>query len=139
MSSDLWQVTWFTAWVAVTSTLVILPPGIALAWLLARRQWPGKSIVETLVALPLVIPPGCGFRVGAETREWKPGEAFVFDDTIDHEAWNNSDTWRAVLIVDIWNPYLSHAEREMVKELTAGVNDYYGDLPAYVRPGQRPD
>ena len=57
MSSDLWQVTWFTAWVAVTSTLVILPPGIALAWLLARRQWPGKSIVETLVALPLVIPP----------------------------------------------------------------------------------
>ena len=57
MSSDLWQVTWFTTWVAVTGTLVILPPGLALAWLLARRQWPGKSLVETLVALPLVIPP----------------------------------------------------------------------------------
>ncbi|MDB6128701.1 MAG: modB, partial [Verrucomicrobia bacterium] len=57
MSSDIWQVTWFTAWVAVLSTAIILPPGVALAWLLARRSWPGKTIVETLVALPLVIPP----------------------------------------------------------------------------------
>jgi molybdate transport system permease protein len=57
VSPDAWQVTWFTAWVAVVSTLCILPPGLALAWLLARREWPGKSIVETLVALPLVMPP----------------------------------------------------------------------------------
>lgn len=42
---------------AVLGTLLILPPGIALAWLLARRQWRGKSLVETLVALPLVLPP----------------------------------------------------------------------------------
>ncbi len=57
MSPEALQVTWFTAWVAVTSTLCILPPGVALAWLLARRNWPGKSVVETLVALPLVMPP----------------------------------------------------------------------------------
>ena len=57
MSTGAWQITWFTAWVAVVSTLCILPPGLALAWLLARRDWPGKSVVETLVALPLVIPP----------------------------------------------------------------------------------
>lgn len=57
MSPEAWQITWFTAWVAVVSTLCILPPGLALAWLLARRDWPGKSLVETLVALPLVIPP----------------------------------------------------------------------------------
>ncbi len=57
MTSEIWQVTWFTTWVAAASTLFILPPGIALGWLLARRQWPGKSIVETLVALPLVVPP----------------------------------------------------------------------------------
>jgi molybdate transport system permease protein len=57
MSPDTWQVTWFTVCVAVVSTLCILPPGLALAWLLARRDWPGKSVVETLVALPLVIPP----------------------------------------------------------------------------------
>ena len=54
---DVLHVTLFTLGVAVLSTLLILPPGMALGWLLARRQWPGKSAAETLVALPLVIPP----------------------------------------------------------------------------------
>ncbi|HEY4246811.1 MAG TPA: molybdate ABC transporter permease subunit [Lacunisphaera sp.] len=57
MSDSAWQITWFTLSVAALSTLLILPFGIALAWLLARREWRGKSIVETLVALPLVMPP----------------------------------------------------------------------------------
>ncbi len=57
MSPEVWQITWFTVAVAAGSTVLILPGGLALAWLLARREWPGKSIVETLVALPLVIPP----------------------------------------------------------------------------------
>jgi molybdate transport system permease protein len=57
MSGDEWQLLGFTAWVYALSTLVILPPGIALGWLLARRDWRGKSLVETLVALPLVMPP----------------------------------------------------------------------------------
>lgn len=51
------QVTFFTLGVALLSTLLILPPGLALGWLLARRRWPGKAFVETLLALPLVIPP----------------------------------------------------------------------------------
>ena len=54
---DVLHVTLFTLGVATLSTLLILPPGVALGWLLARRRWPGKSVVETLVALPLVIPP----------------------------------------------------------------------------------
>ncbi len=57
MSAEAWQITWFTVGVAALSTLAILPFGVALAWLLARRDWPGKSLVETFVALPLVIPP----------------------------------------------------------------------------------
>lgn len=57
MSAADWQVVWFTAWVSALSTLAIFPAGIATAWLLARRDWRGKSIVETLVSLPLVIPP----------------------------------------------------------------------------------
>lgn len=57
MSAEAWQITWFTVGVALLSTLAILPFGVALAWLLARRDWPGKSLVETIVALPLVIPP----------------------------------------------------------------------------------
>jgi molybdate transport system permease protein len=54
---NLYHVTLFTLGVALLSTLLILPPGVALAWMLARRRWPGKAVVETLVALPLVIPP----------------------------------------------------------------------------------
>lgn len=54
---DLLHITAFTLGVALLSTLLIVPPGVALGWLLARRQWPGKVLVETLVALPLVIPP----------------------------------------------------------------------------------
>ena len=55
--SDLLSITLFTLGVALLSTALIVPPGVALGWLLARRRWPGKTVVETLVALPLVIPP----------------------------------------------------------------------------------
>ena len=57
MTSEEWQIIRFTTWASLLSTLLIIPPGVALAWLLARRNWPGKSLVETLVALPLVLPP----------------------------------------------------------------------------------
>jgi aspartate beta-hydroxylase len=86
----------------------------------------GVNNTRLIVHLPLIVPPGCGFRVGAEQREWEPGKALIFDDTIEHEAWNDSDTPRAVLILDIWNPAVSVAEREMVRTAIAGVNEYYG-------------
>jgi len=57
MTSEDWQLIRFTVWAALVSVAIILPPGLALAWLLARRSWPGKSVVETLVTLPLVVPP----------------------------------------------------------------------------------
>lgn len=57
MTAEDWQIIGFTLWAAALGTLLILPPGAALAWLLARRSWPGKALVETLVALPLVLPP----------------------------------------------------------------------------------
>ncbi len=93
----------------------------------------GVNNCRLVVHLPLIVPPGCGFRVGAETRDWEPGKAFVFDDTIEHEAWNDSPDWRAVLILDVWNPYLSAVERDLVCALTAGVDDFYGALPEYLR------
>jgi len=92
----------------------------------------GVNNARLICHLPLIVPPGCGFRVGAETREWQPGKAFVFDDTIEHEAWNNSDDTRAVLIFDIWNPYTTEAERAMVSALTTGVERFYGELPSYL-------
>ena len=96
----------------------------------------GVNNCRLVVHVPLVIPPGCGFRVGAETRPWEPGKALIFDDTIEHEAWNNSDDWRAVLILDIWNPNITAAEREMIRALTKGVEEFYGDLPPYIKPVQ---
>lgn len=57
MSPEEWQIVWFTAWVSALSTILILPFGLAMAWALARRNWPGKSLVETFISLPLVMPP----------------------------------------------------------------------------------
>jgi aspartate beta-hydroxylase len=79
----------------------------------------GVTNTRTIIHLALIVPPGCSFRVGAETREWREGEAFAFDDTIEHEAWNRSDRDRAVLILDCWNPHLSEHEREMICRLFA--------------------
>ena len=75
----------------------------------------GSNNVRTTIHLPLVVPEGCGFRVGAETRQWRVGEAWAFDDTIEHEAWNDSDEPRAVFIVDVWNPLLTEAERAAIR------------------------
>ena len=75
----------------------------------------GSNNVRTTVHLPLVVPEGCGLRVGAETRTVEAGRAWAFDDTIEHEAWNNSDAPRAILILDTWNPLLTEAERAAVR------------------------
>jgi len=110
-------------------------PSAVFSLLDAKSRIPphtGVNNTRLIVHLPLIVPEGCGFRVGGETREWEPGKAFVFDDTIEHEAWNDSDVPRAVMIFDIWNPLVTLAEREMVKALTAGVADFYGELPSYV-------
>lgn len=83
----------------------------------ARTRIPphtGSTNVRLLVHLPLILPGPAGFRVGNETRYWEMGKAWVFDDSIDHEAWNDADALRVILIFDIWNPLLSEAERELV-------------------------
>ncbi len=70
--------------------------------------------------LPLIVPPGCRFRVGNEVREWHEGKLMIFDDTIEHEAWNDSGEDRVVLIFDIWRPELSEQERLELTALLAG-------------------
>lgn len=77
----------------------------------------GSSNVRTTIHLPLVVPPGCGFRVGSETRDWRVGEAWAFDDTIEHEAWNDSDQPRVILILDAWNPLLTEAEKAVARAI----------------------
>ena len=92
---------------------------------------PHSSVTNArlVVHLPLIAPPHCRFRVGNEIREWKYGEAWVFDDTIEHEAWNDSDELRVIMMIDIWNPYLTHAERELVTVLLNVEREWYGVGP----------
>ncbi|MFL6737224.1 MAG: aspartyl/asparaginyl beta-hydroxylase domain-containing protein [Sphingomonas sp.] len=77
----------------------------------------GVTNVRSVIHLPLIVPEACEFRVGGETRSWVQGQAFGFDDTIEHEAWNRSEQDRAILIIDVWNPYLSDDERTMICRL----------------------
>ncbi|MDH5177173.1 MAG: aspartyl/asparaginyl beta-hydroxylase domain-containing protein [Gammaproteobacteria bacterium] len=87
----------------------------------------GETNARLIVHLPLIIPPACSFRVGNETRSWQVGKAFAFDDSVEHEARNDSDELRAVLIFDVWNPYLTPAEREFVSAALNGLSGYYQD------------
>ena len=80
----------------------------------------GMYNTRLICHLPLIVPPGCGFRVGNEVREWQPGKLLIFDDTIEHEAWNTGTEDRVVLIFDIWRPELNDQERH---ELTALFSD----------------
>lgn len=77
----------------------------------------GMLNTRLICHLPVILPGQCGFRVGNETREWADGEVFIFDDTIEHEAWNHSDGPRYILIFEHWRPELSPRQRHLVSEL----------------------
>jgi len=97
-------------------------PAVFFSILKAGKRIPphtGVTNVRSIVHLPLIVPEGCTFRVGGETRPWVEGQAFVFDDTIEHEAVNPTTRDRAVLIFDVWNPHLSEAERAMIQTIYA--------------------
>lgn len=90
----------------------------------------GVANFRLVVHLPLILPGQCYFRVGGETREWRLGEAWVFDDTIEHEAWNDSDETRIILICDIWNPRLSGEERLAIAQVIAATDAFCGTVPS---------
>jgi aspartate beta-hydroxylase len=85
----------------------------------------GSTNSRLVVHLPLVLPGPARFRVGNDTRAWRMGEAWVFDDTIEHEAWNDADETRVILIFDIWNPLLSQAERELISAMMTAHTDWH--------------
>src|SRR5271163_4877431 len=94
MTASEWQIVWFTAWVSALSTLLILPAGLAMAWLLARRDWLGKSLVETLVTLPLVMPPVATGLILLKVLGRRGVLGGFFHDTLHLDI---AFTWRAVL------------------------------------------
>lgn len=95
MNFEEWQIVGFTAWVAALSTIVILPFGVAMAWLLARHQWPGKSLAETLITLPLVMPP---VATGLILLEIFGKEYGIGGFIRKHLGFDIVFTWRAVLL-----------------------------------------
>lgn len=84
----------------------------------------GETNARLVAHLPLKVPERCRFRVGFDSREWREGEVFVFDDTLEHEARNDSNELRVVLIFDVWNPLLSIEERAIVSALASAMKDY---------------
>jgi aspartyl/asparaginyl beta-hydroxylase (cupin superfamily) len=92
---------------------------------------PHNGLVNTrlICHLPLIVPGPCRFRVGNDVREWREGEAWVFDDTIEHEAWNTTRETRVILLFDIWRPELGDEERRMVASLFGAIDAHAGKKP----------
>ena len=86
----------------------------------------GVSNTRLVCHLPLIVPPDCRFRVGAETRTWRRGQAWVFDDTIEHEAMNDSDRDRIILIFDVKQPAISPAEHAAIAAVAAALDAFGG-------------
>ena len=78
------------------------------------------------VHLPLIVPENCGaLRAGDEQRPWRIGECLIFDDSFVHEAWNDSDATRVVLILDTWNPHLTDPERSALSAAIAELGEFH--------------
>jgi aspartyl/asparaginyl beta-hydroxylase (cupin superfamily) len=89
----------------------------------------GETNARVIAHLPLIVPERCSYRVGFDWRQWRVGETLIFDDTIEHEARNDSDELRVVLIFDLWNPLLDTADRDVVRRLAAAARSFDSVLP----------
>lgn len=84
----------------------------------------GMLNTRLICHIPLIVPAGCRLRVGNETREVRRFEPMIFDDSIEHEAWNDSGATRVVLLFEVWRPELSAAERQALTTLFGAIGDY---------------
>lgn len=87
---------------------------------------PHNGLINTrlICHLPLLIPGPAWLRVGSETRHWQEGKLLIFDDSIEHEAMNEADETRVVLLFDIWRPELTLQERDEVARLFGALSAY---------------
>ena len=103
----------------------LLQPGTRI------RPHHGFMNARLICHLPLIIPEACALRVGNETRAWREGEVVLFDDSVEHEAWNLSKELRVVMIFDVWRPELSEKERTLVDAMFDAA-DQFDHLPQRV-------
>lgn len=115
MSSDDWQILGLTLRTAALATALIVPPALAVAWVLARKRWPGKSFVETLVALPLVMPPVATGLILLELF----GRRGPIGRILDRIGIDVVFTWRAVVLAMMVMsfPLLARAARVAFEEV----------------------
>lgn len=106
-----------------------LCPNAMFSALAPRTRIPphhGETNARVVVHLPLIVPPGCRYRVGFDECDWEVGRILAFDDTLEHEARNDGDELRVVLIFDVWNPLLTPAERSLVTSLAEAARSFGG-------------
>lgn len=89
----------------------------------------GMLNTRLICHLPLVVPPGCRLRVGNETRAWEEGRLMVFDDSIEHEAWNDGQSFRVILLFEIWRPEIAAEERAALTALFESIDAFRGGPP----------
>jgi aspartyl/asparaginyl beta-hydroxylase (cupin superfamily) len=89
----------------------------------------GEINARLICHLPLIVPPNCALRVGNDTRAVVEGKAWVFDDTMEHEAWNRSSETRVILLLEIWRPELTLEERALVSAMFEAI-EAYGAAPS---------
>lgn len=94
---------------------------------------PHHGLINTrlICHLPLIAPPGSRFRVGSDIREWQEGQGWAFDDTVEHEARNDSGLDRTILIFDVWRPELTEEERHLVSAMFQAIDSYGVAAPAW--------
>ena len=84
--------------------------------------------------LPLIVPnapKGCTFRVGNEIKPWVEGKVWLFDDTIEHEAWNHSDEVRVILLFEVWRPEINALERRQINAMFDAIDLHSGQKPVW--------
>ncbi len=96
----------------------LLKPGTHIA--------PHHGLLNTrlICHLPLIVSEDGALRVGAETRAWRPGELLIFDDSVEHEAWNRGSRTRVVLLFEIWRPEIGAEERTALTRLFEAIDRY---------------
>lgn len=91
--------------------------------------FPHNGLLNTrlICHLPLIVPEGCRLRVGNETRAWEEGKLLIFDDSFEHEAWNDGASRRVVLLFEIWRPEIDAEERAALTVLFEAIDEFRGE------------
>ncbi len=129
MSTETWAIARFTVLMALVATALTLPPAIAAGWLLARRSFPGKALVETIVSLPLVLPPvATGLLL-----LWLFGRRSPVGQALDAIGIEVVFTWKAVVIamMVVSFPLVARSVRSGIEQ----VDRRYEDLAATLGAG----